>query len=434
MSPVSLSSLFFPKYPLIALATLVSGLTVGCRSGALDGSRPRLEEPVKVLSPFEQQAAAEKGEASDTVASRKDARGVFISTDGTEYPANRLVIWGGLARKLDGSPSYKSDGGVFNPRTKRWRLFFGKKVPGGVANFSIGWVAKHLMIVGGESGPVGIAAGAMFDVAGDEWGLVKEVPGGLPRVDAASLGVGDEFLIWGGCDGCRDGYVWRKTVDGWDSIDGKWNGVGSTGFGWTSMRSPKGESGELVVFGGMEKGTLLAGLVRVKASQDGDHNRYEWASASSVDEPPPRKFGLIASLGNQVMIVGGVGVSGSLTDGFLYNWATNLWSKLSLPAAVRSWDEISSLVAADGRFVLLGKSADRPDTQVSVFNPDDGSWSAAVDDNVGAPLYAFHPIVGDLHNGKIIYWGGERVVNPRYDEGTWVFEVKTRKWSPAKPD
>ena len=274
----------------------------------------------------------------------------------------------------------------------------------------------------------------MLDIASDEWTVVKEVPGGLPRVDAASLGVGDEFLMWGGCDGCRDAYVWRKKIDGWEAIDGKWSGVGSTGFGWTSVRSQRGDSGELTVFGGSEKGTLQAGLTRVKITQDGDRNRYEWAAALAPNGPSARKFALVAAIGDQVMVVGGIGASGILTDAFLFSWGTNLWSKISLPTTVRSWEEISSVVAADGRFVLFGKRADRADVQVSVFNPEDGNWGEAVDDNAGAPLYAVRPIVADVRNGKVLYWGGERLLNPRYDEGTWWFEVKTRKWSPAKPE
>ena len=146
-----------------------------------------------------------------------------------------------------------------------------------------------------------------------------------PRMDAAGVWTGNEFLVWGGQEvtqrvgvGFSVAFADKSTPETWkwmaetDSPDPRTRHTAI----WTGT--------EMIVWGGQSDTGIL-----------GDGGRYNpatnlWSPIAADDDSPTARYGHTAVwTGSEMLILGGVDGSSELDDGYAYDPETDLWRTLT---------------------------------------------------------------------------------------------------------
>lgn len=185
--------------------------------------------------------------------------------------------------------------------------------------------------------------------------------------------------------------------------DGVWSYLGAAGSppqGVFSDASLVWTGNELIVFGGygiLTPNIFLAGGTNVGPLDRGARYSRSTQSWTALPPGPSARYGHIAVwTGTEMLVWGGVGASGLLTDGARYNAATNTWIALSSVGAPLPSNGATGVWT--GQELIIWGSAGS-----AAYNPATDAWRPL--SNAGAPTSRMGHTA--LWTGsRMIIWGG----------------------------
>lgn len=239
------------------------------------------------------------------------------------------------------------------------------------------------------------------------------------RYNPAVVWTGHELLMVGGNNGPGIGDValaYEPTADRWrtlpeppDDLDALDDGIGGPGV-WT--------------------GTVL---LMWQQGLSFDPKTGTWTSIA--DYPGPRRVSpAMIWTGHEIVVWGGCDASipqcddlgsGLLTDGVIYDVATDSWRPMAASPLAAGVHPIG--VLADSELLLYAgrTEPDDPRAQVASYDPGTDIWIELPDPPFEPRRYATGAWTGDW----FVVWGGERTGESWYDDGA-AYDPQAKTWIP----
>ena len=228
-----------------------------------------------------------------------------------------------------------------------------------------------------------------------------------PRAGHSAIWTGREMIVWGGDEslGSREppfdtGGHYNPVRDTWKSTETRGAPLARTGH--TAVWTGK----EMIVWGGRGANGLLS---------DGgsyDPRSSTWRALSSANAPSPRRAHVALWTGTQMIVWGGQGKDGKLDDGARWEPGEGRWlpiTKAGAPTARRGFAVIWS-----GKEMLVwgGEDGGLPLRDGAAYNPSADRWRAL--SQQGSPSPRFFPVA--VWTGEeMLVWGGRAVGEPADD-------------------
>lgn len=236
----------------------------------------------------------------------------------------RMVVWGGVGPRSDGSVGHLADGAVYDRTTDEWRMMSPAPIVGRQHHVAF-WDGNRMVVWGGDTdrGQTELNDGAYYDVATDTWTKIPAAPIAGRRYTAAAFS-GVDLYVYGGSSG--DGAFSIDFDDGaaYDSETRRWRVLppsplgrrrdaasvwaGTTWFVWGGQR---GESDEPLLDGAEFDGTRWTSLPPLPAGI-----------------PAPRLLIGEAWTGDE-MLVFGTSEATDMVVGVAYHPKTRTWRNLA---------------------------------------------------------------------------------------------------------
>jgi hypothetical protein len=297
---------------------------------------------------------------------------------GSAWTGSTMSIWGGAL----GSGTYLSTGAIYDPATDTWASITPRDAPDARSDHSIVWSGTELIVWGGYGSSGLIADGGRYQASNQSWLPLNSTGAPSERYNNAAVWTGTRMLIWGGLNNTgilNDGAVYDPGTDTWTAVAPSggpaarhsgaavlagdsviiWGGKGATGAmndgailnlsngeptAWSAIATsgaPSARSGhaaawtgsKLIVWGGLQGGTHLSdgAIYGPAVGQDGT-----WTAMSTTGAPAARENHAAVWTGSELVVIGGDGTSGELSDSHAYNPATDTWRSLSGSTGARS--------------------------------------------------------------------------------------------------
>ena len=272
------------------------------------------------------------------------------------YPQYR--IWTGSQLILLSGFYGTSNGAVYDYATDTWTA---------ISTTNAVWPTQEPIWTGTELlcwNTSGGLSGGRYNPATNTWSAISMANGPSSLDAVVSQWTGSEWIVWGSYgddpDDASASSVHYNAGWRYNPISNSWSSMSRSGapgpfYTYDSTKSPLyGWTGtQLIVFGGRPYinnsfgDYSNAGYAYRPASDS-------WEAFSSSNAPSARGGQSYAShwTGTELLFLGGYNDNGSLTDGGLYNPATNTWSSVAaLPDSVGSIDQDDFV--AEGQHALL---------------------------------------------------------------------------------
>jgi N-acetylneuraminic acid mutarotase len=281
--------------------------------------------------------------ASITPLDAPDAR----SDHSTVWSGTELIVWGGY-----GSSGPIADGGRYQASNQSWLPLNSTGAPSERYNNAAVWTGTRMLIWGGLNNTGILNDGAVYDPGTDTWTAVAPSGGPAARHSGSAVLAGDSVIIWGGegaTGAMNDGAILNLS----NGEPTAWSSIADSG-------APSARSGhaavwtgsKLIVWGGLQGGTHLSdgAIYDPAVGQDGT-----WAAMSATGAPAARANHAAGWTGSELVVIGGDGASGELSDSHAYNPATDTWRSLSGSTGARSG---SSSEWTGSQVLIFGGDAD----------------------------------------------------------------------------
>lgn len=228
-----------------------------------------------------------------------------------------VIVWGGacLDQVATAGPGC-IDGSRYDPATNTWRPMSTINAPSPLATVAV-WTGSELVVWGGPRG-----SGARYNPSIDTWTPMSLTNAPYARSVPSALWTGNEVLIWGGC--CHtppagrggfsnDGGLYDPKTDTWTPISAEGAPVPRAEYGavWTGH--------ELILWGGTCCGPKGEEPADLTYGARYDVAARHWTPLPQEGAPTPR-FGppTVLWTGREMLVWGGSGRTGSLSDGATY--------------------------------------------------------------------------------------------------------------------
>jgi N-acetylneuraminic acid mutarotase len=231
------------------------------------------------------------------------------------WTGSEMIIWGGI-----GSSGCLNDGGRYNPVANCWTAVPTNGGPIARERHTAVWTGTEMIVWGGGSGSSYFNDGGRFNPAANTW--VALPPTGAPTVRQSHTAVwsGSEMIVWGGYNGSylNDGGRYRPTDDNWTVVP--------------TSGAPAARNGHRTVWTGSEM-IVWGGLGSSGYFNDG--GRYNptansWVALPISGAPAARSVHTAVWTGGEMIVWGGTDFSSQhsyyFNDGGRYNPAANSWT------------------------------------------------------------------------------------------------------------
>jgi N-acetylneuraminic acid mutarotase len=248
--------------------------------------------------------------------------GRFLHT--AVWTGTHMIIWGG-----SGAAGLLNDGAAYNPATDSWTLLNSVNAPLARNLHTAIWTGTEMIIWGGQISGTKTNTGSKYNFATSTWTALPTALGPSARFFHTALWTGSKMLIWGGEDiaGLRknDGAVYNNATNTWDgptaTVSAPVARYRHTAI-WTGT--------EMVIWGGTDPGS---GYFNSGGKYNPSTNT--WTSATNLSGAPANRAGHAAIWTGNRMIIWGGNVAGTpgneLTNtGGKYDPATNTWASVGL--------------------------------------------------------------------------------------------------------
>jgi N-acetylneuraminic acid mutarotase len=230
------------------------------------------------------------------------------------WTGNEMIVWGGYSGI--GSATYFNDGGRYNPMANSWTALPTTGAPSGRQEHTAVWTGSEMIVWGGyPGGSASLNDGGRYNPGANSWTALATTGAPTARVQHTAVWTGSEMIIWGGNGDTNpyqmnDGGRYNPVTDGWAAMPttGAPSSRGLQTAVWTGA--------EMIVWGGSAwNGSGYTYL--------NDGGRYSpagnnWAAIPSAGAPAGRQTFTAVWTGSEMIIFGGYGDSGYMSDPWSY--------------------------------------------------------------------------------------------------------------------
>ena len=240
------------------------------------------------------------------------------------WTGREMIVWGG--RSSFAPSENKSDGGIYDPATDRWRPMSLHGAPTPRSQMAGVWTGEELLVWGGwgDGGECPYTGGS-YNPRTDAWSPlpVENAPEG--RVEPAFVWTGRELIVWGGL--LQDGKHSSGTGGRYDPERKIWKPLSTVGAPVSSRGSQAVWTGrEMIVWGGSHLDGETLTNIGLNTGGRYHPDTDSWQPVSVKDAPEGRMYYGAAWTGSEMVVwSGGDQVSGNFSTGGRYNSATNTW-------------------------------------------------------------------------------------------------------------
>ena len=278
--------------------------------------------------------------------------------------------------------------------------------------------------------------GSMYSPSTNSWTTVRNTGAPMGREYGLSVWNGTEVIIWGGqeCtidsltfEDCNNGGRFNATTNNWAPlvVRGSDGAPGNLYWNWTGM---VGSGSDGLVLGGRQSyasgPSVTDGSVYHPATDD-------WIPVATTNSPTARMHADLGWSGGKYFVWGGTDyVTGqNLYDGALYDPVTQTWSTMTAPTIDFSHRDLYA--QAGGAYLYVWGGAAIPSgTALSdgfVFDAATNSWAALP--SAGAPTARCNALSTADANGKFVVWGGYDCSSTNQLTGS-VYSHSANAWTP----
>ena len=234
-----------------------------------------------------------------------------VSTD------TQILYWGGRGS----APTYKNDGGRYDIATNSWSAISSAGAPSARYGHALEWdpIGKKMIVWGGSANSH-FNDGGLYDPATDSWTPLAAAPLKARRYAAHAFDpVGRRFYVWGGYspDYEANGAYYDMATNKWTLLPAAPAGVIGR-FGVAGAWA----GGRFIAWGGYNIGNAGTSYLDDGIAYDPGSNTWLKMAKSNL----VGRFRHRATVsGSRVLFFGGFTPGKDLSDGEIYNAATNSW-------------------------------------------------------------------------------------------------------------
>jgi len=298
------------------------------------------------------------------------------------WTGSEMIVWGGY-----GNGYYLSTGGRYNPSTDSWATSAlttgaGANVPSARLFHAAVWTGSEMIVWGGEDGSSLFNTGGRYDPSTDSWAASSLTTGSGANVPSAryshtAIWTGSELIVWGGVYGgtfSNTGGRYDPTTDTW-ATSSLTTGSGANVPSARNSHSAVWTGSEMIVWGGVDFDYYLNTGGRYDPATD------SWVASSlgagsGANLPAGRYDQSAVWTGSEMIVWGGVGVTGHQNTGGRYSPSTDSWAASSL----------AGQNVPDGRFrhtsiwtgsemIVWGGGGPYPFNTGGRYNPATDAWT-----------------------------------------------------------
>jgi N-acetylneuraminic acid mutarotase len=312
------------------------------------------------------------------------------------WTGSEMIVWGGYAAL--------SSGGRYNPSTDSWTATSTTNAPSGRHYHTAVWTGTEMIVWGGSGSHV-VNTGGRYNPSTDSWTATSIANAPSARHNHTAVWTGSEMIVWGGFDGntsLNTGGIYSPDTDVWTATStvGAPSGRYEHTAVWTTS--------EMIVWGGqnLDVGQLDTGG-RYNPSTD------SWTGTTTTSAPQARNSHTAVWSGSEMIVWGGVGVNGGvvyLNTGGRYNLNTDSWTATSTTNAPSGRFSHTAVWTGNGNeMIVWGGSGTSGSTNTGGrYDPSTDSWTATSITNAPEARFS-HTAVWT--NSEMIVWGGGTVLN-----------------------
>ncbi|HEY6154835.1 MAG TPA: hypothetical protein VIW07_13935 [Candidatus Udaeobacter sp.] len=304
------------------------------------------------------------------------------------WTGSEMIVWGGTA---DGH-NYPNTGGRYNPSTDSWTATSLTNAPTGRDGHTAVWTGSEMIIWGGFDN-----TGGKYNPATNSWAATSVANAPSGRYSHTAVWTGSEMIVWGGLPGsggyANTGGKYAPTTDTWtvtttiNAPDARW---GHTAV-WTGS--------EMIVWGGHVYLNNVDTYSRTGGRYDPSSD--SWIATSTTNAPTRRANHTAVWTASEMIVWGGIGDSGAVSNGGRYNPSTDSWTATSLTNAPSPrW--LHTTVWTGSKMIVWG--GEFRANSGGRYDPSTDSWTATSNTNA-PPGYIHHTAVWT--GSEMIVWGGD---------------------------
>jgi hypothetical protein len=240
------------------------------------------------------------------------------------WTGKEMIVWGGTAERCLDS------GAAYDPARDSWRALSSTNAPRSRCEHSAVWTGTEMIVFGGVGDEAGFTDGARYDPATDAWRSIPPAPDLAPPRAHAAVWTGSAMVVWGGINGSRllgGGGSYDPATDGWTALPsiGAPAARASAGSAWTGSA--------WIVFGGR---TGSSGEDPPDVGGKYDPAVRRWTALPRKGAPAARVGPAVAWTGAELVVWGGSragagGEESAIADGAALDPASGTWRALAGP-------------------------------------------------------------------------------------------------------
>src|SRR5438094_958409 len=226
--------------------------------------------------------------------------------------------------------------------------------------------------------------GGRYNPSTDSWTGTSTIDGPSVRTLPKSVWTGSEMIVWGGVNVSgllNTGGRYNPSTDSWTaaSITGAPARRDCPTAVWTGS--------QMIVWGGGGNGSLLNDGGRYCAQPLAPCTDDTWTPTTLTSAPAGRTYHTAVWTGSEMIVWGGVDVSGYFNTGGRYHPATDSWTATSI-ASAPAGREIHTAVWTGSEMIVWGGFNGTDLNTGGRYNPTTDSWTATLSSAVVRPLFS----------------------------------------------
>jgi N-acetylneuraminic acid mutarotase len=306
------------------------------------------------------------------------------------WTGSEMIIWGGYAGIL------LNTGGRYNPATDTWAATSTANAPSGRYNHTTVWTGGEMIIWGGNDGSSELNTGGRYNPSTDSWVGTSTTNAPIGRQLHIAVWTGSEMIVWGGTDINTSQYF---------NTGGRYNPSADSWTATTTTNAPSGRYGRTAVWTGTEMivwgGLGMSGYLNTGSRYNPGTN--SWTATSTINAPTGRYFHTTVWTGSEMIIWGGYP---DLNTGGRYNPGTNSWTVTTTANAPTGRFGHTAAWSGSEMIIWGGTDIFNYFNTGGRYNPTTDSWIATSTTNA--------PPGRDSHTAiwtgtEMVVWGGYAV-------------------------
>lgn len=308
-----------------------------------------------------------------------------------------MIIWGGNSCAIpanNASCVSLNTGGVYDDVTKTWSAMSTIGAPSARAKHTSVWTGTRMIVFGGAlyGNPFpAYGDGASYDPATNTWAPISTAGAPTPRSWHTAVWTGTRMIIWGGFRNVGGTYEASNNGASYDPATNTWSAIAAAPIAARSGHTAVLAGNKMIVWGGTSAGGFLSDGAIYDVATD------SWTLLPTAGAPTARQMHTASYTGTKMIVFGGYTSAGNATTHAAYNMQTNQWEPISTVNAPASQGQIYSVWT--GKYMIVHSNGG------GAYDPALNTWTPL--STVAAPIPANRIEYGLVWTGtKAILFGG----------------------------